>query len=85
MQSVDSYEEIARRLLKTSKAAIEGAYMNVRACQNREFEPAKTGFKYLDDALLGGLRPQKVISIGARSVKSFQASISLILSKISST
>ena len=67
MQSVDSYEEIARRLLKPSKAAIEGAYKNVRACQNREFEPAKTGFKYLDDALLGGLRPQKVISIGARS------------------
>lgn len=55
-----------RSLFKTSKEMVEEAYSNIIKYQRHEFVPAKTGYKYLDDALLGGLYPQNVITIGAR-------------------
>lgn len=55
-----------RSLLRTSRSVMSEAYSEILSRQRHEFEPAKTGYKYLDDALLGGLFPQKVVTIGAR-------------------
>lgn len=56
-----------RSLFKTSREIAEEAYQNILNYQNKVFKPAKTGYDYLDEALLGGLYPQNAIAIGART------------------
>lgn len=53
-------------LFKTSAELMDEAYGQILKYQNREFEPAHTGYEYLDEALLGGFYPQNAIAIGAR-------------------
>lgn len=55
-----------RKIFKSSKKIVEEAYENIRKYQTGALVPAKTGYKYIDDALLGGLYPQNAIAIGAR-------------------
>ena len=64
-------EEIAnridiRRIFKTSKQVMEEAYENILKYRRGELIPAKTGYDYIDEALLGGIFPQHAIAIGAR-------------------
>lgn len=59
-------EADVRKLLKTSKEIVELAYENILKYQNGVMIPAKTGYPYLDDAMLGGFYPQNAIAIGAR-------------------
>lgn len=63
-------EEIApirvESLFRTSAELMDEAYGRILKYQNREFIPAKTGYDYLDEALLGGFYPQNAIAIGAR-------------------
>ena len=65
------HEEIAnridiRRIFKTSKQVMEEAYENILKYRRGELIPAKTGYDYIDEALLGGIFPQHAIAIGAR-------------------
>lgn len=55
-----------RGLFRTSKEVMEEAYSNIIKYQTHEFIPAKTGYQYIDDAMLGGLYPRNVMAIGAR-------------------
>lgn len=63
-----SYEEPfdVRSLFRTARQVAEEAYENILRYQNREYEPAKTCYSYLNEAMLGGLYPQNVMAIGAR-------------------
>lgn len=64
-----------RNIFKTSKQVMEEAYENILKYRKGELIPAKTGYQYIDDALLGGIFPQHAIAIGARPAvgKSFVA------------
>lgn len=42
------------------------AYERIRKYQSGELLPARTGYAYLDKALLGGFYPQHAVAIGAR-------------------
>lgn len=55
-----------RSLFKTSKEIIQEAYDKLLKYQNKEYIPAKTGYPYIDEALIGGIYPQHAIAIGAR-------------------
>lgn len=55
-----------RYIFKTSKELIEEAYYQIQKYQKKEFIPAKTGYSYLDEAMMGGAFPQNAIAIGAR-------------------
>lgn len=55
-----------RRIFKTSKQVMEEAYENILKYRRGELIPAKTGYDYIDEALLGGIFPQHAIAIGAR-------------------
>ena len=51
------HEEIAnridiRRIFKTSKQVMEEAYENILKYRRGELIPAKTGYDYIDEALL---------------------------------
>ena len=54
------------RFFKTSEEVMREAYENIRKYQSGEVLPAKTGYDYLDEAMLGGFRPGQAIVIGAR-------------------
>lgn len=54
------------RIWKTSKEIIMDAYERIMKYQSGELLPARTGYPYLDKALLGGFYPQHAIAIGAR-------------------
>lgn len=54
------------RIWKTSKEIIMDAYERIRKYQSGELLPARTGYAYLDKALLGGFYPQHAVAIGAR-------------------
>lgn len=54
------------KLFRSSREVMEEAFENIRKYQSGEFIPAKTGYSYMDAALLGGIRPQHAIAIGAR-------------------
>ena len=45
---------------------MEEAYENILKYRRGELIPAKTGYDYIDEALLGGIFPQHAIAIGAR-------------------
>lgn len=55
-----------RNLIKSSSFIINEAYEKILSYQNKEFQPASTGYSYIDEALLGGIYPQNAIAIGAR-------------------
>ena len=55
-----------RHLLSSSAKVMEEAYSELKLRQSGKLRPASTGYHYLDEALLGGLYPQKVLTIGAR-------------------
>lgn len=55
-----------RNIFKTSKQVMEEAYENILKYRRGELIPAKTGYQYIDEALLGGIFPQHAIAIGAR-------------------
>lgn len=65
MQGEEKKTDI-RKIFKSSSLIVKEAYENIRRYQTGELVPAKTGYKYIDDALLGGLYPQNAIAIGAR-------------------
>lgn len=55
-----------RNVFKTSKQVMEEAYENILKYRSGMLIPAKTGYSYIDQALLGGIYPQHAIAIGAR-------------------
>lgn len=54
------------RIWRSSKEIIMDAYERIRKYQSGELLPARTGYAYLDKALLGGFYPQHAVAIGAR-------------------
>lgn len=54
------------QIWKTSRDVVVGAYEEIMAYRDGRMRPAKTGFKFIDDAMLGGLYPRHAIAIGAR-------------------
>lgn len=53
-------------IFKTSKQVMKEAYDNILQYRSGALIPAKTGYDYIDQALLGGIFPQHAIAIGAR-------------------
>ena len=66
MQGVTGGAIDVRGLFRSSSEVMDEAYENILKYQRKEFQPAKTGYGYLDEALLGGLYPKHVLTIGAR-------------------
>lgn len=54
------------RIWKTSKEVVSGAYDEIMEYRTGKRRPASTGFKFIDDAMLGGLYPRHAMAIGAR-------------------
>lgn len=52
------------RIWRSSKEIIMDAYERIRKYQSGELLPARTGYDYLDKALLGGFYPQHAVAIG---------------------
>ena len=57
-----------RNVFKTSKQVMEEAYENILKYRSGMLIPAKTGYSYIDQALLGGIYPQHAIAIDRKSV-----------------
>ncbi len=58
--------EAPERIWASSAEIVREAYLQIRKYQSGELMPARTGFDYIDKAMLGGFYPQQSLAIGAR-------------------